>query len=129
VGKNEKRPGLRPTSPVILKMVPVHPWSHIEDEHSCSLEILRGILAGTLVLNDLEADLLAFGEAVHASALDGRDVHENVGCAIIGLNESVTLGGIEELHGTSCHDDFLSIDKQKCPPDRFRPANGSDRFC
>jgi len=97
----------------ILKMVPVHPWSHIEDEHSCSLEILRGILARTLVLDDFEADLLTFGQAVHASALNGGDVNEHVRCAVVGLNEAVTLGGIEELHGTSSHDDILIIDKQK----------------
>jgi hypothetical protein len=97
-------------------MVPVHPWSHIEDEHSCSLQVLRGVLARTTVLNDFEGNLLAFGEAVHASALDGGDVDENVRRAIVGLDEAVTLGGIEELHGTSSHDDILSIDKQKCPP-------------
>ena len=44
-----------------------------------------------------KADLLAFGEAVHASALDSRDVNENVRCAIIRLNEAIALGGIEKL--------------------------------
>jgi len=55
-------------------------------------------------------DGLAFVQASQACAFDGRDVHENIAPAVIGLDEAETLLRIEPLYdagdGTS---DSLTI--------------------
>jgi len=72
-----------------------------------SLKVVSCILAAAAVRDDVEADLLAVDERAHAGALNSGDVNEHIGVAVVGLNEAKTLGGIEELNGTSSHDDFL----------------------
>jgi hypothetical protein len=72
-------------------------------------EVLGGALAVPVILHDVEADLLAFGERLHSRALDGRDVDEHVGLPIAQFDEAEAFGGIEELDGSRVHDDFLSI--------------------
>ena len=46
-------------------------------------------------------------EAGEARALNGRNVHENVRSTARGLNETITLGRVEPLHSTGCHDGLL----------------------
>jgi hypothetical protein len=73
------------------------------------LQVFRGGLARTAVLNNFEADLLAFDERRHAGALNGGDVDENVVSAVFRLDEAEAFGGIEELNGSDGHNDYLSI--------------------
>ena len=77
---------------------------------SSGLQVFRGALAVALVLHELEAELLALDERVHAGALDGRHMDEHVRLSAALLDEAKSLGGIEELYDSSIHDDFLSID-------------------
>ena len=51
---------------------------------------------------DVELDALTFVEALVAVALDVGEVHENV-VALFARDESETLRGIEELHGSDGH--------------------------
>jgi hypothetical protein len=73
------------------------------------LEVFGRILAVAAILHDVEADLLALYERAHSGAFNGRDVNEDVRLTAALLNEAKAFGGIEELHGSSSHDDFLSI--------------------
>ena len=50
---------------------------------------------------DVERDLLAIEQALHAGALQRRDMDEDVLRAAIRRDEAKTLGGVEELDGTS----------------------------
>src|SRR5690606_2645234 len=52
---------------------------------------------------ELEAHLLILGQSVQPGSLHGRDVHENVFRAVARRDESISLGGVEELHGTGWH--------------------------
>src|SRR3569623_818831 len=52
---------------------------------------------------EVVGDLLAFAEARKPGALDGGDVDEGVLAAIIRLDETEALGGVEEFHGTVGH--------------------------
>src|SRR5690606_20294780 len=47
-----------------------------------------------------EADLVTFIQALQARTLNGGDMDESVLLAIVGRNEAVALGGVEEFHGT-----------------------------
>src|SRR2546430_12248956 len=58
-------------------------------------------------LADLELDLLVLLKATEAVALDLRVVHEDVGAAIVGGDETEALLGVEPLHNTSCHNCLL----------------------
>jgi hypothetical protein len=73
------------------------------------LKIVSSGLAGTAVLDNFKADLLAFDQAAHACALDSGDVHEHVRSAIFRLNKAKAFGGVEEFYGSYWHNDFLSI--------------------
>jgi hypothetical protein len=79
-------------------------------------KILGRILARTLVLDNFEADLLTFVEAVHARTLNSRDVNENVRAALVRLDEAKTLGRIEPLNGTCSHNDLLGIARVERSP-------------
>src|SRR6185369_5073626 len=56
-----------------------------------------------LVGRELEADALTFLEIADASALKSTDVNEHIRTALLGLNETETLGGVEPLNFTSSH--------------------------
>jgi hypothetical protein len=51
----------------------------------------------------LVAELLALVQIANSRPFDGRNVHEHVLGAIIGLDESVALLGVEPLYGSSSH--------------------------
>jgi hypothetical protein len=78
---------------------------------SSSLKVVCRALARTTVLDDFEAYLLAFDQSAHASALNSRDVDENVRIAVLRLNEAETLGGVEKLDCADVHNDFLSSNR------------------
>src|ERR1043166_8718389 len=65
---------------------------------------------------DVEVQLLALSEAAHSRAVDGGDVNEHVGSAIVLLDEAKTLLRVEELYGTCSHFDLLNA------PRRLRTA-------
>src|SRR3954464_8078890 len=66
-------------------------------------EIVGRRFAGTAICHDLVGDLLAFAQCAQSGALDGRDVHEHVVAAVIGLNEAKALGRVKPLHGSHAH--------------------------
>jgi hypothetical protein len=72
------------------------------------LKIFGRILAVAAVLNDLEADFLAFDEGAQSGAFNGRDMDEYVRAAVLRGDEAVAFGSVEKLDGSSVHDDFLS---------------------
>src|SRR6266404_5482372 len=53
--------------------------------------------------DDLEAQLLALRKVGHARALDGADMHEDVGRAVVRLDESEALLGVEPFNSTDSH--------------------------
>ena len=58
---------------------------------------------------DVVVEALVLIERLHARRLDGGDVHEAVGRAVIGLNEAVALVHVEEFNGANLgHGCFLS---------------------
>jgi hypothetical protein len=63
-----------------LLSVPVHPWSKTAKMNylSASLKLISSHLAGLVVTDQFEADLLTVIEAAHTSALNGRDVYEYI---------------------------------------------------
>jgi hypothetical protein len=79
----------------------------------CGLQVLGRALAITVVLHDVEAELLALDEGAHAGPLDSGDVDEYVRLAIAEFDEAKAFGRIEELDSSSIHDDFLSIIHRK----------------
>jgi hypothetical protein len=70
---------------------------------SGGLQILCGALARTAILHDIEGKLLPFDDGAHASTLDSGNMDEDIRAAGVGLDETETLGGIEELHDSSVH--------------------------
>ncbi len=54
---------------------------------------MQADIARLVVALKLEADLLTFDEFAHAGALNGGDVDERIGAAIVRLNEAEALGG------------------------------------
>src|SRR5688572_11341288 len=70
---------------------------------SGGLEVVGGVLAGPLVLDDLVVHLLTFIEAGEPRTLDSGDVHENVGPTLVGLDETVTLLAVEPFHSAGSH--------------------------
>jgi len=90
----------------------------------CGLDRLKAVcrhLARTLVGNELIGDLLAVLEVAHASALNSRDVNENVCSAVIRLNEAEALGCVEPLNGTCAHDEIpfkIARSRKRIGPNR-----------
>jgi hypothetical protein len=74
-----------------------------------SYKVISSGLARTAVLDNFEANFLAFNQRRQASALDSRDVNEYIVCAVVRLNETIAFGGVEEFYCSSGHNDFLSI--------------------
>ena len=64
-------------------------------------QIFSGRLA--TVAHFLVAHLGTFIEAAQSRSFDGRDVHEDILAAAVGLNESISLGCVEPLHSTCRH--------------------------
>jgi hypothetical protein len=89
----------------LLSTVPVHPWSKESSYRLYGLQVASRHLARLVVALEVEADLLAFDDFAHSSALDGRDVNEGVSAAVVRLNEAEAFGGIEPFNCASGHDE------------------------
>jgi hypothetical protein len=76
-----------------------------------SLKVASRHLARLVVALEFVADLLAFDDFAHSSALDGRDVNEGVSAAVVRLNEAEALGGIEPFNCASGHDEPFHSNK------------------
>jgi hypothetical protein len=70
------------------------------------LQIAGGLLPA--LGYDFEADLLALHQGAHTGTLHRGDVHEHILRAIIWLNEAEAFLGIEKLHSSDRHQEFLS---------------------
>src|ERR1700738_1842402 len=60
-------------------------------------------LAGAPILAGVERHLLAFAQAGHPGALEGRGVDEHVLAAVVRLDEAIALLIIVELHSARIH--------------------------
>jgi hypothetical protein len=78
-------------------------------------EIDGGLLAATIGL-DLVAQPLVLLKRHHAGALHGADVDEAVIAAIVGLDETKALVGIEEFNGANRHEIFPFHENKNDPP-------------
>src|SRR5580700_421144 len=70
-------------------------------DHSLDLEPDRGLLAAIAL--DLILDDLSVIERAQSGLLDSGNMNERVLAATRGLNESISFGRVEPLHGTSSH--------------------------
>jgi hypothetical protein len=69
------------------------------DAGSDGAQIIRRRLSGPTVGNDVERNLLALIETLHAGAFDRADMHKDVLAAIIRLNEAEAFLAVEPLNG------------------------------
>src|SRR5690606_13322136 len=79
-----------------------------------------GLYAGGLgplrSLRDFVTDPLAFLQGAEALGCNGRIVHEHVGAAVLGGDETEPLGVVEPLHGAVLHSDAdLVLDGMRAP--------------
>src|SRR4029077_1668785 len=71
------------------------------------LQVFRGRLAGLAVRHDLEGNALAFPQLAQPGALDSADMDEHILATALRLDESITLLGVEPLHGAVVHGSLL----------------------
>jgi hypothetical protein len=60
---------------------------------------VHGCIFATTINLDIKADPVAFFQALHPGAFDRRDMDKNIGLAIVTLDETKTLHGVEEFDG------------------------------
>src|SRR5436190_993057 len=70
---------------------------------------------------DVELDLLALLQRAVAAALDVGVMDENV-VALLAGDEAEALLGVEELHGTCCHDYLFSSGERVPLTSRHQPV-------
>src|SRR5207253_10579876 len=61
----------------------------------------RGLSSITAL--EVEAYLLALVQIADTGAFDRRDMNKHILRTVLGLNEAVTLCGVEPLHGSNSH--------------------------
>jgi hypothetical protein len=66
------------------------------------LQVHSGGLAAAVLL-EVVGDALILAQGTHARTLDSSDVHESVGAAFIGLDETIALVFIEKFYGADWH--------------------------
>jgi hypothetical protein len=71
-------------------------------------QTVRRSLAGPLIGNNLERNLLSLGEATYPGAFHCADVHEDVLAAIIRLDETKAFLTVKPLYGSLRHVNLLS---------------------
>ena len=88
--------------------------SGCRDQALQNLQVFCAGLAAHLVNLGFERNLLSFGKAGQAGALDSADVHEHIGAAIARRDETEALLAVEPLHSTSRHNkqSFRRVDAQ-----------------
>src|SRR5204863_5632290 len=67
------------------------------------LQVICRHLAAPAIGHELELDLLAFAERAHAGALDSADMNERILAAIVRLDETEALLGVEPFNGSRRH--------------------------
>ncbi|MDR6144780.1 hypothetical protein QE363_000573 [Sphingomonas sp. SORGH_AS870] len=92
--RKTKRPGVASLQRRALS--PEKGWLIQPRGSALVLQVHRRIFAATIDF-DLELQTVAFVQRTHAGALDGRDVNERVGLAVVALNEAEALHCVEEL--------------------------------
>ena len=78
----------------------------------CRLDCLQLVgchLARLVVADHFVAELLPFHDVPHSGALDGRDMNEDVGAAVVRLDEAEALGGVEPFYCAGAHVEPLSL--------------------
>jgi len=75
------------------------------DPYLRGLEIASRHFARLVVALHVIGDLLAFNDFAHSGTLDGRDVHEGIGAAVVRLNKAKAFGGIKPFNCASGHDE------------------------
>src|SRR3546814_2547161 len=69
---------------------------------------MDGASLGWMCVREIGAKARSLGERGQPGAFDGRNVHEGVVAAALGLDEAVALVEIEEFQGADRHSLFLS---------------------
>ena len=72
------------------------------------LQLAGRHLAAALIALEFVAELLALLQRAEARAFNGRDVHEHIGAAVVGLDEAVAFLAVEPLDGAALHMKSLS---------------------
>src|SRR5205823_8455701 len=88
-------------------------------------KVLGAGLAAHRVLLRFERDLLTFVERAQTCAFNGADVDENVGAAIIGLDEAKPLGRFDPLNVSGSHVPISKMRESALPT---RPPRSLIRF-
>ncbi|MDR6114031.1 hypothetical protein QE360_001000 [Sphingomonas sp. SORGH_AS789] len=96
--RKTKRPGVASLQRRALS--PEKGWLIQPRGSALVLQVHRRILAATIDF-DLELQTVALVQRTHAGALDGRNVNERVGLAVVALNEAEALHRVEELDRAS----------------------------
>ena len=66
-------------------------------------EVLRVRYADLLIVHDFEAESLAWFQAVHLCAFDSTYIDQHINAAVVGLDKTVTLMGVERSYGSRNH--------------------------
>src|SRR5687767_15063712 len=66
------------------------------------LQVHGAHLAATVLLQ-LIRNALVLTKRLHPSPLEGGDMDERVGAAIVGLDEAITFGVVEKFYGAGWH--------------------------
>src|SRR3569833_552832 len=82
-------------------------------------------LAGKL---ELERNLVAFVQRAHARPFDRGDVHKHIGSAVVRLDETKALRGVEPLHSTGRHRCPLSLSEAGNLAEEADDCNGEDEY-
>src|SRR5712691_11053181 len=87
----------------------IHPrqFASLEPERLADFEVFRRFLPA--VAHDFILNGLPLVEGAQSRALDRGNVHEYVLAAALRLNEAITLGRVEPLHGTGSHRRLLAL--------------------
>ena len=85
------------------KPLPVLLTLHLVDYIRSDTQIFRTALAALSINLDLIRDRLPLGQPGQTGALNSAYVHKNILAAVIGLDETKSLGRIEPLHNTRRH--------------------------
>jgi len=72
-----------------------------------SFKLIRGHLARAPIGHQFKADFLTLDQIAHSSPLDSADMHKDIGASVSGLNETITLIGVEPLNCASAHEELL----------------------
>src|SRR4051812_16022206 len=104
-GESKRPAGLSPAGPCIQRSIRGFQYIRGNPESTtlADAKVLGAGLAAHRIGLRFERELLALIERAQTSAFNGADVNENVGSAVVGLNEAKTLGRVEPLNCSGSH--------------------------